>query len=513
MLTNASAQIALKTLRVANSKLDATQQRISTGLKVQSAKDNAAFFLVSNTQRSDITVQDGIRENLLYALGAVQAAQSAQPSIDQSILNIKNAIVALETGTAEAQLEEVIKNQIEEIKKVIRGTSFNGINLLERENLETLIIGASRDGASGSYDFQTLTLQGAGLGLKTPAVSGTVPPFPGAVMDLNSQVISGTPGQLQVTNPTPPNTAGVNVGTNGSGGIAQRTFAISFETGADINTTQVIYEEGGNVRGVNISIRNGNLVFGGYNLPNGDPGIQWPYREVTAGIEANTRYTAQLVLDGNSSATGEFRAYVNGELIDTATGVGILFDHPGGIGVGRINGNAVLNGAVINASAATQFQGQIDKIVTYNQTFSAAAFDQVNTYLAEGWLPTGGIQYYVGSPERREQATLIELLDSLIPLDQAGFSTTTALEVLDAAQSKANRAFAEIGFIEGRLQRQQDYLFNLSGSMEEGVAALVEADLAEESAKLQSFQVQTQLAQQSLFISNQRPTVLLQLFN
>jgi flagellin-like hook-associated protein FlgL len=511
LLTNASAQVALKTLRVANASLEGTQQRISTGLKVQSAKDNAAFFLVSNTQRSDVTVQDGIRENLLYALGAVQAAQSARPTIDQSLLNIKNAIVALETGTGEAQLEEVIRSQIDEIKKVLRGTSFNGINLLERENLETMIIGASRNGSTGSYDFQTLTLRGQGLGLKTPPVSATIPPFPGTVMNYNSQLIHGSPGQL---NPTlPPNTVGVNIGTNGSGGVSQRTFAISFETGSDITTQQIIYEEGGNVRGLNISIRNGSLVFGGYNLPTGDPGVQWPYREVTAAVEPNTRYTAQLVLDGDISATGEFRAYVNGALIDTASGVGILYDHPGGIGIGRINGNAVLSGTVQNYSAATEFQGAIDKVLAYNQTFNALAFDQVNTYLAEGWLPTGGIQYYIGSPERRAQATLIELLDALLPLDQAGFSTVAALEVLDAAQAKVNTAFAEIGFIEGRLQRQQDYLYNLSGSMEEGIAALVEADLAEESAKLQAYQVQTQLAQQSLVIANQRPTSLLRLFN
>jgi flagellin-like hook-associated protein FlgL len=512
LLTNASAQTALKTLRVVNNSLEGVQQRISTGLKVQSAKDNAAFFLVANTQRSDITVQDGIRDNLLYAIGAVKAAQSAQPAIDRALLNIKSAIVALETGIGEAQLEEVIKGQIDEVRKVLRGTSFNGINLLEGTDRETMIIGASRN-ATSTYDFQTLELVGMGLGIKTPAVSGVIPPFPGAVMDFNSQVINGAPGLLQVSTPNPPNINGVNVGTNGSGGTAQRTFAISFETGSDITTEQVIYEEGGNVRGLNISIRNGNLVFGGYNLPTGDPGQHWSYREVTASIRENTRYTAQLVLDGDISATGEFRAFVNGQLIDTATGVGILWDHPGGIGIGRINGNGVVNGAVKNYSPGSEFQGQIDKILAYNEVFSATAFDQVNTYLAEGWLPTGGIQYYVGSPERREQATLIELLESLLPLDQAGFSTTTALEVLDAAQEKVNRAFTEIGFTERRLVRQQNFLTNLSDKMEQGVSALVEADLAEESARLQSFQVQAQLSNQSLLISNQRPGVLLQLFN
>jgi flagellin len=107
---------------------------------------------------------------------------------------------------------------------------------------------------------------------------------------------------------------------------------------------------------------------------------------------------------------------------------------------------------------------------------------------------------------------LIELLEAMDPDGQDGFSTAGALEVLDAARQKLNRGFAEIGFAEKRVRRQQEYLDGLILSMEEGVASLVEADLAEESARMQSFEVRQQLALLSLDISNQRPSVLLQLF-
>ena len=151
--------------------------------------------------------------------------------------------------------------------------------------------------------------------------------------------------------------------------------------------------------------------------------------------------------------------------------------------------------------------------MVYNQLFNDAAFDQVNSFLAEGWLPDQGIQYYIGSDSRKATATLIELLEAVVPITQDGFSTAAALEVLDAAQEKSNRAFAELGFFSSRLSRQDDYLFGLSSAIDEGVSALIEADLAEESARLQAFQVQNQLATQSLLIANQRPQVLLQLFN
>ncbi|NRA29672.1 MAG: hypothetical protein HRU11_05355 [Parvularculaceae bacterium] len=206
------------------------------------------------------------------------------------------------------------------------------------------------------------------------------------------------------------------------------------------------------------------------------------------------------------------RAYLDGQLVDTVNGVGVLYDHGDPIGIGRINNQAVLNGTVANYSPTTEFQGLIDKIVQYNEVFTGGEFDQVTTYLAEDWLPVGSVQYYVGSEARQETATLIELLESVSPVTQDGFSTAAALEVLDAAQEKSNRAFARIGFVEQRIIRQQTYLGNLTAAMQEGVAALVEADLAEESARLQAVQVQNQLAQQSLVIANRRPQTLLSLF-
>ncbi|GGY47158.1 flagellin N-terminal helical domain-containing protein [Parvularcula lutaonensis] len=512
LITNASAQVALKTLRAANASLDSVQSRISTGLKVAKADDNPAFFLVAATQRSDVTRLEGTRENLSYALSAVRTALSAQKEIDNAMINIASAVVNLEQGVANRELERIIDQQIEYIRDIIQDTNYNGLNLLERDQLETFIIGSDRKGSS--IDLQTLTIEAQGLGIKPPAVSGLAPPLPGALLDLNSTVLTGSPGNLSPR--TVPNTVGVNVGTNPSGGTSERTFAISFETGSDVTTQQVLYEEGGNVRGLNIAIRGGNLVFGGYNLVASDPTPPWPYLETTTTIQPNTRYTAQLIFDGEPTNTGQFRAFLDGALIDTVTGVGILYDHPGGIGVGRINGNAVVNGIVTNritGPGGNDFQGQIDKIVQYDSVLTGPDFDVITTYLAEGWLPPRGVQYYIGSPLRKADATLIELLEAVGNVNDPGYSVSAALEVLDAAKQKSNNAFSELGAIEGRLSRQQDFLRDLTDAMGEGIASLVEADLAEESARLQATQVQTQLAQQSLLIANQRPQSLLRLFN
>ncbi|MEO1657987.1 MAG: flagellin [Pseudomonadota bacterium] len=509
--TNPSAKTALGNLRRSQSSLDEAQSRIATGLSVRTASDNPAYFLVASIQRSDVTIIQGTRDNLQNAVGALTTASSAQDPINDAILNIKSGIVSIETGFGEAEIERVIEGQIDVVREIIDGASFNGVNLLDTRENQSVIVGVDRSG--GKFNFQTLDIRGAGLGRVPDPANTVVDPLPGALIDLDSTDLFGTPGVI----PTQDfgDVAGVNTGTNPAG-VDERTFVISFETGTDITTEQVIYEEGGNVRGLNISVRDGLLVFGGYNLPN-DGTTPWPYVEVQTPIEPNTRYTAQLVLDGNDSATGEFQVFLDGILVDRAAGVGVLYDHPGNIGIGQIAGNAVVNGVVVTDTGAgpggNRFQGSIDKVLVYNEIFGEEDFDQLTSYLATDWLPVGQIAYYVGSDLRVEAASLVELLEAVIPIDQPGFSTEGALKVLDAAQQKLNTAFAELGLVERRLTVQGDYLQDLTDGLEQGVAALVEADLGEEAARIQSLQVQNQLVVEALQIANQQPETVLQLFS
>ena len=509
--TNPSAKTALGNLRSVQRSLDNAQSTISTGLSVRSAKDNPAYFLVASLQRADATIIQGTRDNLKNTIGALNTAASAQDALNDAVLNIKNSIVTIEGGYATDEIEGVIEGQIDVVRDIIGGASFNGVNFLDTRDNQSIIVGVDRSG--GKFNFQTLNIRGAGLGQVPAPVNTQVNPIPGALIELDSTDLFGVPGAIPTQDFGDVN--GVNVGTNPAG-VSERTFVISFETGADVTTEQVIYEEGGNIRGLNISVRDGLLVFGGYNLPN-DGTPPWTYREVQTPIEPNTRYTAQLVFAGNDTATGEFQAYIDGLLVDRAEGVGILYDHGDNIGIGQIAGNAVVNGVVVTDTGAgpggNQFQGSIDKILVYNEIFASDEFDQLTSYLATDWLPVGQIAYYVGSDLRTEAASLVELLEAVIPVDQSGFSTEGALKVLDAAQQKLNTAFAQLGLFERRLTGQEAYLQDLTDGLEQGVAALVEADLGEEAARLQSLQVQNQLVVQALQIANSRPQTVLQLFS
>jgi len=89
---------------------------------------------------------------------------------------------------------------------------------------------------------------------------------------------------------------------------------------------------------------------------------------------------------------------------------------------------------------------------------------------------------------------------------------TTAANALEQAITDLNVGLASLGSQATALDTQQDFLAKLSDEIENGIGNLVDADLAKESAKLQSLQIKQQLGAQALSIANQAPQVILSLF-
>jgi len=87
-----------------------------------------------------------------------------------------------------------------------------------------------------------------------------------------------------------------------------------------------------------------------------------------------------------------------------------------------------------------------------------------------------------------------------------------ALSALFNAQAMINQVLGNLGADTRTLNNQDEFLSKLTDATKEGLGAIVDADMAKESAKLQALQVQQQLSVQTLGIANQRPQTLLSLF-
>ena len=103
--------------------------------------------------------------------------------------------------------------------------------------------------------------------------------------------------------------------------------------------------------------------------------------------------------------------------------------------------------------------------------------------------------------------TTLESIDLTTSTDLAADLATA-----EGALADSITAANSLGVTEDTLDGQQDFLSSLTDTLDSGVSAMVDANMEEEAARLQAYQVQQQLATQSLSIANQSPQNILSLF-
>lgn len=133
--TNTSALIALQNLNTTNVKLEEAQGRISTGLKVANAKDNAAIWSIAQGQRADIGALSAVKMSLDRATSLTQVTMSAGESVSDLLVQIKEKVVgAMDPSISQASrnaLNADFKSLLRQITQVIQSASFDGSNILD----------------------------------------------------------------------------------------------------------------------------------------------------------------------------------------------------------------------------------------------------------------------------------------------------------------------------------------------------------------------------------------------
>lgn len=191
---------------------------------------------------------------------------------------------------------------------------------------------------------------------------------------------------------------------NGNGPYDERTTYIVFRTGSNVNTRQMIYEQGGNVRGLNIYIEGGNLIMGVYNQVTSDgPYDGWQYQFISTAISANTPYIITHVYDATNAGpnpnnantfTGTLTGYLNGVQFGTTSGLGLLYTHPDTPGMGAVNGQTVLTDNNSDNTPA-YLNGDIAEMIQYERVLNDAERTIVENYLGAKYIanPIGDDKY------------------------------------------------------------------------------------------------------------------------
>ncbi|MDQ0419799.1 flagellin [Peteryoungia aggregata LMG 23059] len=157
ILTNSSAMSALSTLRSIASNMESTQNAISTGMKVSKASDNAAYWSISTTMKSDNLALSAVTDALGVGAAKVDTAYAGMDSAIDVMTTIKAKVVAAqEQGVDKAKIQEEIVQLKEQLESIAKSSSFNGENFLAVETIETktVVSGFIRD-ASGNVAVKT----------------------------------------------------------------------------------------------------------------------------------------------------------------------------------------------------------------------------------------------------------------------------------------------------------------------------------------------------------------------
>jgi flagellin len=397
--SNYGASIALQSLSSTNKELNEVQNRISTGFKVSSARDNGAVYAIAEGQRARVSSVAAVKDGIDRASSTVDVALAAGKSVGEILQKLKGKAVAAQaddlTTDQRAALQADFTSLRSQIDTIANAAQFNGANLaLGSTSLNVLI-----SDLGGSVAATTDGVQSAAL---TTPVSGSA-----LIAD-----VGGTAGDIATGDLiTFALTDSVNAGT----------FTIAVEVTAGMTVDDFVES---------VNANSGGKISASYD-----------------------------------DAAGQFTYLINDTNYDD---LAITSDGTDATNIGAGVATAVVSSAGSNTFAVTGADFSLSGSI-----LSSLASTDISTSTA---------------------------------------SATTASNAIDTAITDLNNAMATMGSQAAALDIQNDFLGTLSDVIEQGIGNLVDADLAKESARLQSLQIKQQLGAQALSIANQAPSLILSFF-
>jgi len=397
--SNFGASVALQNLNNTNKQLGEVQSRISTGMKVASAKDNGAVYAIAEGQRARVSAVAAVKDGISRTSSAIDVALSAGESIGKVLQTLKTKAVAAQandlTTDQRAALQSDFAALRSQIDTIANSAQFNGTNLIKGtgNDVNVLISDLGGSTAATGTGIQSAApstiLSGSALLTSTGGVTDT---------DVETFALTGGPG--------------------------------AFSFGVTVTATMTVDD----------FVNAVNTGSGG---------------KISASYDDSTGQFTYLINDANY--TGMTITHTD---TDTSTDTGAA------IGAG------VASGTVTSAGSNSYTVTGMDLSLS-GSLFSAFQSSDISTSAA---------------------------------------SATTVATAIDTAITGLNDKLATLGSQAKALDIQSDFLGTLSDTIEAGIGNLVDADLAKESARLQSLQIKQQLGAQALSIANQAPSLVLSFF-
>ncbi len=344
VLLNPAIRRTLLAIQGAQSVVDRTSLRLSTGKDVNSPLDSPDNFFTSQRlsfRASDLTrLVDGIERSISVIKQALNGVEALESLLEQAEAIATESQRLNSLGIEDPSIFEFeIDETLAPLNTQILSSNPDGYWRLNDTGGPAVNLGAGGAAINGTY--------GGGVTLGAPPLYENGGE---ASADFN-----GTNGRITI-----PNSGLINVGNQ-----PLRTVELVFNAD-DVSAAagrQVLWEEGGNINSLNIYIDNGLIYFNSR-----DQGDFGPFA-ITAPIQAGETYHATIVFDFPGSGT--VSGYLNGQLVGSAMVTRALSSHTGGVGIASLNGSSFMHDGA-SPNNTFRFDGRISDVALYNRALDEA---------------------------------------------------------------------------------------------------------------------------------------------
>ena len=514
--TNMPSLNTQRHLAKAQNNLNNSLQRLSSGLRINTAKDDAAGLAISQRMTAQIRGLNVAQRNANDGVSMAQTAEGALSEMGDILQRVRELAVQSANATNSAgdrkSLNDEVNQLVAELNRFANTTEFNGMKLLNGDNsVAAFQIGANanqtitatttdfRTNKYGSYQVGNATVTaGTGVG-KGVSISNAVTGAPSSSLQVTGAAVSAA-GTMTLNGPNASGTVSLTV-SDSAADIASKINSQDL-TGIKATArteTMIGFSSTGDYT---IDISTTNATSNSANTETAT--ISFSVRGTLSSAEALT--DAVNAFNEQSSKTG-----ITAKLNDAKTGIILENDEGKNINVTLKSTNTIHMGNTADGASAVSVAG-----TTSGKTFTAAGqvtLDASRSYsitkdtsaaIQAGVLSGGSIaatDKLIGSELQR--------VDSLDITTVKG--ANDAIHIVDQAIDSVNAQRAKYGALQNRFESTISNLATSSENVSAARSRIQDTDFASETANLSRSQVLQQAATSMLAQANQLPNNVLTL--
>ncbi|WP_226609066.1 flagellin N-terminal helical domain-containing protein [Marinobacter nauticus] len=493
--TNVASLSAQNQLNNSQQLSNQALERLSSGLRINSAKDDAAGLAISTRFQSQISGLNVAQRNANDGISLAQTAEGALEETTNILQRIRDLSIqsanSTNSSSDRAALQSEVNQLKEELGRIADTTEFNGLKLLDGSfSQQAFQVGANANqtisvsvGSASTEDLGNYTLTAQSdddaVGLGTPVAGATLPANNGVAAQ--ALTVSGSLGSAVIPNTTitqgstAESIATAVNGITGSTGVTATAETEATLSGLDTAGTVTfnLGTSGGTSAGITAAITTTSDLSALRDAVNDATG--------TTGISASLNDAGGLVLRNESGKNINIESFA-------VSGAG--------------NASIDVTGSGTDAATLTE-GGDVAAVVAGSVTFNSTQNFSVSSSVAN---TAGSI---VDQAADNAASATQQTVSSIDIGDVDG--ATRAIQIVDSALSRVNTIRGDLGAVQNRFESTIANLATTSENLSAANSRILDADFAAETAKLSKSQVLQQAGISVLAQANARPQQVLSL--